>query len=105
MTVVQEPCSPHFSVLHVEGALRWPVGRELRERVRTLLRRGERTILLDLDRVSQIDAAGVAELVRVYNMTTAMNGSLRIAHATWRVREVLQRVGLFDFLSTERESR
>jgi len=104
MTVVQGPCSPKPCVLFIEGALRWPVSRELRDRVRTLLRRGERSILLDLDRLSQIDAAGIGELVRAYNMATAVNGSLRIAHATTWVREVLQRVGLLDLLSAEWES-
>ena len=104
MTVVQGPRSPKPCVLFIEGALRWPVSRVLRDRVRTLLRRGERSILLDLERLTQIDAAGVGELVRAYNMVTAVNGSLRIAHATTWVHEVLQRVGLFNLLSAEWES-
>lgn len=105
MTVVLRPHSSEPYLLSVEGALRWPVGRDLRERVRTLLRRGDRHILLNLDRVSRIDAAGVGELVRAYNMTTAVNGSLRITGATGAVREVLERVGLLGLLSTDRESR
>jgi anti-anti-sigma factor len=92
-------------LLCVEGALRWPVGRDLRERVRTLLRRSDRHILLDLDRVSQIDAAGVGELVRAYNMATVVDGSLRIVGATGSVREILERVGLFGLLSAEWEGR
>jgi anti-anti-sigma factor len=76
-----------------------PVSRDLRHKVRTLVRRGERRIVLDLGRVSTIDAAGVGELVRAYNMTHAADGSLRIAHATAWVREVLTRVGLFDLLN------
>ena len=88
-------------VLAVEGSLRWPDARELRERVRTLLRRGDRHILLDLSRVSQIDAAGIGELVRAYNMATAMDGSLRIVGATGAAREILERVGLFGLLSAE----
>ena len=105
MTVVLRSRSSEPYLLSVEGALRWPVGRDLRERVRCLLRRCARRILLDLDRVSRIDAAGVGELVRAYNMTTAVDGSLRIAGATGSVREVLERVGLFDLLSADRERR
>jgi anti-anti-sigma factor len=66
-----------------------------------LFRRGERRIVLDLTRVSKIDAAGVGELVRAYNMTDALDGWLRIAHASAWVREALTRVGLLDLLSLD----
>ena len=99
MTVVWAGCSQGFCTLHVEGALRVPVSHDLRHNVRTLLRTGERTIVLDLARVSRIDAAGIGELVRAYNMTKAVNGWLRIVHASAWVREILTHVGLFDLLS------
>jgi anti-anti-sigma factor len=102
---VRELRSSKAYVLSVEGSLRWPDGRELRGRVRTLLRRGDRHILLDVGRVSQIDAAGIGELVRAYNMATAVDGSLRIVGATGSVREILERVGLFGLLSAEWEGR
>jgi ABC-type transporter Mla MlaB component len=69
-----------------EEALRVPLTAELRHRVRALLRRGVRAIVLDVSRVSRIDAVGVGELVRMYNMTRAVNGRLRIAHPTARIR-------------------
>ena len=72
---------------------------DLRHTVRGLLRRGERFIVLDLARVPRIDAAGVGELVRAYNMTAAVNGALRIVSATTWVRWILERVRLFELLS------
>jgi anti-anti-sigma factor len=71
---------------------------ELRHRVHALLRCGEREIVVDVGRLSSIDAAGVGQLVRAYNVTRALKGGLRVANATARVREVLERVGLFDVL-------
>jgi anti-anti-sigma factor len=71
----------------------------LRHNVRALLRRGERIIVLDLTRVSRIDAAGVGELVRAYNMAIAENSVLQIVNAAAWVQEILERVGLFDILS------
>jgi anti-anti-sigma factor len=59
---------------------------------------------LDLSQVSRIDAAGVGELVRAYNMAVAVNGQLRITHATAWVREVLELVGIHDLLSADTES-
>ena len=76
-----------------------PVEGELRHIVRALLRRGERFIVLDLALVSNVDAAGVSELVRTYNMVGAAQGVLQIVHATPWVRQVLERVGLFGILT------
>jgi anti-anti-sigma factor len=103
MIGVREQCSQEVSVLHIEGPLRVPLNAELRHRVHALLRRGERRILLNLAGVSDLDAAGLGELVQAYNDTTAANGVLRIAGTPARVREFLDRVGLFDLLSADVE--
>ena len=66
--------------------------------VRTLLRRGGRHIVLDLACVSKIDAAGIGELVRGYNLAMGSNGTLRIANTNPWVREMLERVDLYDRL-------
>jgi anti-anti-sigma regulatory factor len=65
------------------------------------LGRGGRDIVLDLSSVSRIDAGGVGELVRAYNIAYAMDGSLRIVNATKWVRETLERVDPFDLLSAD----
>ena len=84
----------------LEDSLRAPLlTRDLQNTVWALLLRGERDIVLDLARVTRIDAAGVGELIRAYNMSTAADGSLRIVHATEWVREVLERLQLFELLS------
>ena len=85
--------------VYLQGALRAPLDAELRRTVRGLLRRGDRLIVLDLAGVRRIDAAGVGELVRAYNMGVAAQGELLIVHSPARVREVLQRVGLFEILT------
>ena len=88
------------TVLPLEDSLRVPLlTRELQHTLWALLLRGERHIVLDLAPVTRIDAAGVGELIRAYNMATAAEGSLRIVHAAERVREVLERVHLFQLLS------
>ena len=95
----RETVSRHLYLLDIEGP-RAPVNGELRHCVLALLRRGERHIILNLARVSRIDAAGVGELVRAYNVAMAANSVLRIAQATAPVRDILERVGLFDILRT-----
>jgi anti-anti-sigma factor len=99
VTSVQKRTSRGTPVLWLDDAFRAPVTGELRHRVHELLRRGERHIVLNMARVSSIDAAGVGELVRAHNVTVAANSVLRIAQATAWVREVLTRAGLFHLLS------
>ena len=105
MTTVLGPCSETFCTVYIDGPLIVPVNPDLLTRVRTLLRRGERSIVLDLSSVSLIDAGGVGELVRAYNVACAMNVSLRIVHTTQRVRETLEHVGVFDLLSGDGSRR
>ena len=85
--------------IRLEDSLRLPSNRELRHRVRTLLRRGARRIVLDLAAVSTIDAAGIGELVRVYNKAIGSHAALRIVNTTPRVHEMLERVRLFNRLT------
>jgi anti-anti-sigma factor len=100
MTVLIWPYRQKGHTLCVDDSLFTPFDRGLRHSVRALLRRGQRNVVLDLARVSWIDAAGVGELVRAYNMAAAVSGNVRITHATTRVREILQRVGLVALLET-----
>ena len=103
MSVVLKLHRRSSRVVAVEGPLRRPVNRVLRGSVRALLGQGERVIVLDLAAVTRIDAAGVGELVRAFNMAAAVNGRLRIANASPWVSEVLERAGVFDLLTGEVE--
>ncbi len=100
MISVREERSRTLSILHVEGPLRVPIGGELQRSVQAVLRRGARRILLDLSGVKDLDAGGLGEVVQVYNSTIAAHGILQIAEAHAHVRELFDRAGLFDLLSS-----
>lgn len=97
--MIRGPCSPGRCVLYLEGALRAPLDGKLRHDVGVLLRLGGRIIVLDLTRVSRIDAAGIGELVRAYNMTLETNGVLQIVNPSPWVHQILERVGLLAILT------
>jgi anti-anti-sigma factor len=98
MFALSEVLCQKVHVIHVDGPLRSPVSDDLHRRIRQSLCRGAGTIVLDLSRIPYLDAAGIGELVRAYNMIAAANGSLRIANASRRARRVLGHVGLFDLM-------
>ena len=104
LSVVLELYRTNSSIVRVEGPLRVPISRALGDNVRLLLRQGERVIVLDLAQVTRIDAAGVGELVRAFNLTAAVHGRLRVTNASPWVRKVLDRAGLLDLLTGEVEA-
>jgi len=92
-------------VLTVGNTLRTPIQSELHDTVSALLARGERRIVLDLSRVSDIDAAGVGELVRLSNMAADVRGVLRITRPATHVRQLLDATGLSRLLIDGLDSR
>jgi anti-sigma B factor antagonist len=92
------------SVLEVEGTLRAPIEVELHQKVETLLSRGQKRILLNLATLSDIDAAGIGELVRAYTTTVASGGALSVAHATRRVSRLLEVTGVLTLLTAPVDS-
>jgi anti-anti-sigma factor len=88
-----------LSILYLEGDLRAPVTLELRRGVEALLRRGRRCILLDVANVTDLDAAGLGELVRVYTLAAAARSELWVRNTTPRARKLLDLAGLFEVLS------
>ncbi len=87
------------AVVRVSGSLRAPVRRDLSQTIGALIRRGERQVLLDLRGLDDVDAAGVGEMVRAFNMMSAAGGVLRIAHANRHVRRLLRIAGVFTLLT------
>lgn len=63
------------------------------------MRRGERTVVLSLAGVTNIDAAGIGELVRAYNLAMGAAGLLRVTGVPPRARTILDRVGLLHTLT------
>jgi anti-sigma B factor antagonist len=92
------------SIIELEGTLRAPVGPWLSQVVRTRVDRGERRILLDLARLTAIDAAGIGELVRALNVAAAAGGVLWIAQPRPRVRRLLHLAGLVGILTAGESS-
>jgi anti-anti-sigma factor len=104
MTAALNPRMP-FSIVPVEGTLRAPATAKLRRRVEALVGRGERQVVLDLADLSDIDAAGIGELVRAFNAMKAAGGVLQISHPSRHVRKLLQVTGVLGLLNLGAEGQ
>ena len=91
------------SVLRIDGPLLGPTQSELARRVETLLDRGERWLVLDLRQLSELDAAGVGELVLAFNRTRVAGGKLQIANASRHVQTLLDVTCVSKLLTTFRD--
>jgi anti-anti-sigma factor len=58
------------------------------------------SVLLDLERVERIDAAGIAALIRLYRIATECENLFTVTHPSRHVKELLELVGLEDVLSS-----
>ena len=93
---------PPAVIVQLDRSLRAPIGRGLRRTVAALLGHGEQRVVLDLERLDALDAAGVGELVAVYRSAKAAGGVLRIARPGRRVSHLLDVAGLLSILNGSR---
>jgi len=66
----------------------------LRDSVRSLISRGEKNIVLNMEAVPYIDSAGIGELVSALVAVGRQGGCLKLLNLTRRVYEVLEIVRL-----------
>lgn len=88
------PERPVCATVRVIGQLRAPGTSALRRAVTALLLDGERHILVDLAALTDLDTAGLGELVYLSTMTTGAGATFEVACSRGSVRRVLDEVGL-----------
>jgi anti-sigma B factor antagonist len=81
-------------VIRVGGSLNHTSAEALREGACAILLRPQRTVLVNLEDVQQVDAAGLGALADVHRMATCVGGRLTLAAVQPRVREMLDVAGL-----------
>ena len=80
---------------------------QLRSIIRDLLDRGEKNIVLNLDKVSYMDSAGVGELVASYTTASNREADLKLLNLTSKIRDLLQftqLISVFEHFSDETEA-
>ena len=76
-------------VIRVGGSLDHASADALREGACAVLLRLQRTVFVNLDKVQQIDAAGLGALADLHRMATAVGGRVALTNVPPRIREML----------------
>ena len=77
----------------------------LRERVHELLDGGRKKILLNLEKVSYMDSAGIGELVACYKRAIEKEGTVKLLNPSGKVYDLLQLTKLEEVFETFREEK
>jgi anti-sigma B factor antagonist len=79
----------------------------LRDKVHELLESGKTSLLLNLEKVSYMDSAGIGELVACYKRAREKGGTVKLLSPSGKVFDLLQLTkleGVFDTYSTEKDA-
>jgi len=96
----------HVSVLDLSGKITIGEGDVvLREKVQGLLEGGEKSILLNLERVSYMDSAGIGELVACYKRAKEKEGVVKLLNPSGKVFDLLQLTKLEEVFETYRDEK
>src|SRR5262249_15450520 len=83
-------------LLTLKGELRVPDDQLLTRTVRRLLRPGDRRLLLDLEQVTAVDAAGLGALLSARNLVADRGGRIELLNPGPRVRHLMVLTKLFS---------
>ena len=82
------------TLLEISGRVDSANSGQLGEALSTQIDAGHHQVVLDLSRMDYISSAGLRELVAALKRIRAINGDIRIAAPSERIREVLNIAGL-----------
>ena len=77
----------------------------LRERVTELLEGGHLSVLLNLEKVSYMDSAGIGELVACYKRAKEKDGIVKLLNPSGKVYDLLQLTKLEEVFETFKDER
>ena len=77
----------------------------LRDRVQELLDNGSTHILLNLEKVSYMDSAGIGELVACYKRAKEKDGTVKLLNPSGKVYDLLQLTKLEEVFETFRDEK
>jgi anti-sigma B factor antagonist len=105
---IKERTNGSVMILDLKGRLRLGEGcTELHQSLRSLVERGEKKILLNLEGLSHIDSSGLGELVSGYVSVKKNGGEVKLLHLTDNIYELMvltKLLTIFDAYETEQEA-
>jgi len=94
----------HVSIVDLSGKITIGEGDVvLKDKVHELLDAGKTQILLNLDKITYMDSAGIGELVACYKRAREKGGTVRLLKPSGKVYDLLQLTKLEEVFDTFRD--
>jgi anti-sigma B factor antagonist len=96
----------HVAVVDLAGKITIGEGDVvLREKVNELFDSGQQNVLLNLEKVSYMDSAGIGELVACYKRAKEKGGSVKLLNPSGKVYDLLQLTKLEEVFETYKDEK
>ena len=90
------------TVLDLSGRITLGEGSvQIRDAIRDLISKGQKSILLNLGDVNYIDSSGLGELVSAFTTSKNQGADLKLLHLTKKVHDLLQLTKLYTVLDVK----
>lgn len=86
------------TIIDVRGPVMYGEAVALHEMLHSLVKVGQKNILLNLGEVTQLDSSGIGVLVRSYLSVKKSGGALKVMHLSKQVQRILEVTRLSDLL-------
>lgn len=86
------------TIIDVRGPVMYGEAVALHEMLHSLMKVGQKNILLNLSEVTQLDSSGIGVLVRSYLSVKKSGGALKVMHLTKQVQRILEVTRLSELL-------
>jgi len=90
----------NITVLDCDGRLTFTAGAELSRRITAIGRGATTNVILDLERVSYVDSAGLGAIVDAYMQLRKRDGVMKFVNPSSRTRHMLQITGIATLVET-----
>ena len=108
MVQIEERVSGDVVIFDLKAKLTIGEGDEfLKDKINSLIQRGHRKLLLNLEGVPYVDSAGLGEIVRTYTTVSRQGGNLKLLNLAKRIEDLLaitKLLTVFDTYESEQEA-
>ncbi len=105
---IEERAVGEVTILDLKGKMTLGEGDELlKEKINSLVSKGHKKLILNLEGVPYIDSAGLGEIVRTYTTVSRQGGRLKLLNLTKRITDLLSITKLltvFETFESEQEA-
>lgn len=106
--MIESETENDVTIFHISGEVDLKSSPQLREKLQSVLKNKPKGIIIDMAECDYIDSSGIATIIEALQKTRAYKGTLAIASAGQRIKDIFEIAhldGIFDIYPTLDEAK